>query len=73
MKKFTRRAIDIIAEQKIKSAMQRGEFSNLPGFGKPIVFENEHDPYWWIRQKLKHENLFQNPSVAETKKDEHEN
>jgi hypothetical protein len=30
-----------IAEQRIKEAMQSGEFDNLEGMGKPIVFEDE--------------------------------
>jgi len=29
-----------IAEQKIQEAMERGEFDNLPGKGKPLVFDD---------------------------------
>jgi hypothetical protein len=29
------------AEEKIKEAMEAGEFKNLPGSGKPLVFEDE--------------------------------
>lgn len=30
-----------IAEERIKEALGRGEFANLPGRGKPIVFEDD--------------------------------
>ncbi|SFM40511.1 DnaJ family domain-containing protein [Thermodesulforhabdus norvegica] len=30
-----------IAEERIREAMERGEFDNLPGKGKPIVLEND--------------------------------
>lgn len=30
-----------IAEERIKEAIQRGELSNLPGRGKPLVFEDD--------------------------------
>lgn len=35
----------LIAENKIREAMENGEFDNLPGQGKPIDFsEDEHIP-----------------------------
>ncbi len=30
-----------IAEERIREAMQRGEFDNLPGKGKPVKLEND--------------------------------
>ena len=55
---LTDRAIRIIAEQKILSAIEAGEFDNLPGFGKPAaILDEPYDPYWWIRRKLKREEL----------------
>ena len=52
------RAILIVAENKIRAAIQAGEFDNLPGFGKPIEsIDDPYDPYWWVRQKLKREEL----------------
>ena len=52
------RAIQIIAEQKILVAIDAGEFDNLPGFGKPAAIVDEpYDPNWWIRRKLKREQL----------------
>ncbi len=30
-----------IVEQRIQDALKKGEFDNLPGSGKPLVFEND--------------------------------
>lgn len=38
-----------IAEQRIREALENGEFENLQGRGKPIVFEDES----WIPDDLK--------------------
>ncbi len=34
-------AISAIAENRIQEAMERGEFDNLPGAGKPLVLEDD--------------------------------
>lgn len=39
-----------IAEERIREAMERGEFDNLPGHGKPLPLEERgpfEDPTWW--------------------------
>jgi hypothetical protein len=52
------RAIQIVAENRIRAAMEAGEFDNLPGFGKPSpLIDEPYDPYWWIRRKLTREQL----------------
>jgi hypothetical protein len=52
------RAIQIVAENKIRAAIEAGEFDNLPGLGKPAaIFDEPYDPHWWIRRKLKREQL----------------
>jgi hypothetical protein len=52
------RAMQIIADNKIRAAIAAGEFDNLPGYGKPIESIDEpYDPHWWIRQKLRREEL----------------
>lgn len=33
--------IAILAEQKIRAAIQEGQFDRLPGFGKPLELEDE--------------------------------
>jgi DnaJ-like protein len=55
---LTDRAIQIIADNKIRAAIDAGEFDNLPGFGKPaVIFDELYDPHWWIRRKLQREQL----------------
>src|ERR1700738_2187049 len=39
-----------IADEKIREAMERGEFDNLPGHGKPLRLKERgafEDPTWW--------------------------
>ena len=38
-----------IAEQRIRDAIEKGEFDNLEGMGKPIIFEDET----WIPEDLR--------------------
>jgi hypothetical protein len=57
---LTDRAIQLVAENKIRAAMEAGEFDNLPGLGQPAaIFDESYDPHWWIRRKLKREELQQ--------------
>jgi DnaJ-like protein len=53
-------------ERQIREATERGEFDNLPGAGKPIAdLDRPHDELWWIKQKLRRENLsYLPPTIA---------
>ncbi len=42
-------------DRQIREAMERGEFDNLPGAGKPLELDDSDD--WWIKGKIKRENL----------------
>ncbi|GAA3910402.1 DUF1992 domain-containing protein [Microbacterium invictum] len=45
-------------ETAIQQAMRRGDFDDLPGYGKPIEgLGDHHDPDWWIRRKIQTEKL----------------
>jgi hypothetical protein len=45
-------------ERQIQEAAERGEFDGLPGAGKPIPdLDKPHDELWWVKQKLRRENL----------------
>lgn len=62
---FTDRAIQIVVENKIRAAVEAGEFNNLPGFGKPAaIFDEPYDPHWWIRRKLQRESLAIDPQSS---------
>ena len=56
------RAMQVVAENKLLAAIEAGEFDNLPGFGKPSpLIDEPYDPLWWIRRKLRQENLPADP------------
>ena len=55
---FSERALQIVADNKIRAAIEAGEFDNLPDLGrKSAIIDEPYDPYWWIRRKLKREGL----------------
>lgn len=55
---LTDRAIQILAENKIRAAIEAGEFDNLPGIGQPApIVDEPYDPHWWLRRKLRREQL----------------
>jgi hypothetical protein len=53
-------------EHKIREAAERGAFDNLPGAGKPIPdLDTPHDELWWIRRKLRDEEVaYLPPTIA---------
>jgi DnaJ homologue, subfamily C, member 28, conserved domain len=52
------RALQIVAENKIRAAIEAGEFDHLPGLGKPsAICDAPYDPFWWIRRKLRREQI----------------
>ena len=47
-----------IAEDKLSSAIEQGEFDNLPGLGKPSpLIDQPYHPLWWVMRKLQREQL----------------
>ncbi|MFS0714074.1 DUF1992 domain-containing protein [Microbacterium sp. 2P01SA-2] len=45
-------------ETAILQAIRRGDFDDLPGAGKPIAdLGPHHDPDWWIKRKIREEQL----------------
>ena len=57
-------------ERKIREGMERGEFADLPGHGQPISdIDNPRDELWWLRRKLKREELVVLPPTLQIRKD----
>src|ERR687891_1354881 len=57
-------------ERQIREAMERGEFDNLPGAGKPIPdLDKPHDELWWVKQKLRREQLAYLPPTLAVRKE----
>jgi hypothetical protein len=44
-------------DQQIRRAMERGEFDNLPGAGKPLRLPDRHDPDWWVKSLIEREQI----------------
>jgi hypothetical protein len=43
---------------QIRQAMDRGDFDDLPGHGKPIAdLDGRHDPDWWLKRFVERENI----------------
>ena len=42
---------------QVRQAMERGEFDDLPGAGKPLELPDRHDPDWWVKQLIERENI----------------
>jgi hypothetical protein len=40
---------------QVQQAMERGEFDDLPGTGKPLDLPDKHDPDWWVKQLIERE------------------
>lgn len=56
---------------QVRRAMERGDFENLPGYGKPIEgLGAEHDPDWWLKKLVERERIaVLPPSLALRKED----
>jgi hypothetical protein len=55
---------------QVRQAIERGDFDDLPGAGKPLVLGDTHDPNWWIKKLVERENVaLLPPSVALRKED----
>ncbi|MDQ3707949.1 MAG: DUF1992 domain-containing protein [Actinomycetota bacterium] len=57
-------------DRQIREAQERGEFDNLPGAGKPLPgLHRPYDELWWVRKKLKEENLSYVPPTLQVRKE----
>lgn len=58
---------------QIQQAVARGEFENLPGFGKPIPdLGAEHDPNWWVKKLIERERITVLPPALLMRKEDAE-
>jgi hypothetical protein len=57
-------------DKQIRDAMDRGEFDDLPGKGKPLPnIDQPRDELWWVREKLRRENVQFLPPTMQVRKD----
>ncbi|GGC80644.1 hypothetical protein GCM10011512_04250 [Tersicoccus solisilvae] len=46
-----------LAERRIREAMERGDFDDLPLAGQPLDFSDVDDPQWWIKRWMEREQI----------------
>lgn len=57
-------------DRQIREAQERGEFDDLAGTGKPIPdLHRPYDDLWWVRKKLREEELSVLPPTLQVRKD----
>lgn len=60
-------------DRQIRTAAQRGEFDDLPGSGRPLDdLDRPHDEMWWVKRKLRRENLSYLPPSPALRKEAHD-
>jgi hypothetical protein len=58
--------LESIVERRIREAMERGEFENLPGAGKPIPdLDRPEDELAWVKRWMKREGIDLSKELAE--------
>lgn len=58
---------------QVRQAMERGDFDDLPGAGKPIPDLGEHhDPDWWLKKMVQRENIAVLPPSLQLRKEDAE-
>jgi DnaJ-like protein len=56
--RLSRRMVETVAENRIRQAIEEGQFDDLPGLGKPIPdIDEPYDPAWWIKQWIRREGV----------------
>ncbi|MER6105731.1 DUF1992 domain-containing protein [Streptomyces sp. NPDC001832] len=57
-------------DKQIRDSEQRGDFSQLPGFGKPLdSLDAPYDETWWIKQKMQREGVSVLPPTLALRKE----
>ncbi|MCW2850755.1 MAG: hypothetical protein JWM84_419 [Nocardioides sp.] len=60
-------------DQQIRIAMEKGQFDDLPGAGKPIKdLGASHDPDWWLKKLVERERIAVLPPSLQLRKDDAE-
>ncbi len=58
---------------QLRRAMDRGDFDDLPGAGRPIRDLGEsHDPDWWLKRLVEREKITVLPASLQLRKDDAE-
>lgn len=63
-------AIALLADMHVRRAIERGEFDDLPGSGKPLPMPDRYDPEWWLKNLVKRERLVVLPPSIELRRED---
>ena len=50
---MTHQPFESVQDRLIREAMERGEFDDLPGAGRPLDLSDAEVPDWWVKRKLR--------------------
>ncbi|MCX4537259.1 DUF1992 domain-containing protein [Streptomyces sp. NBC_00841] len=57
-------------DKQIRDSEERGDFSQLPGFGKPLSdIDRPYDEAWWIKAKMQREGVSVLPPALALRKE----
>lgn len=60
-------------DRQIRTAQERGELDDLPGSGRPLAdLDRPHDEMWWVKRKLRREDLSYLPPSLALRKEAHD-
>jgi hypothetical protein len=63
-------AIALLADMHVRNAIERGEFDDLPGSGKPLDLPDHHDPDWWLNNLMVRERLVLLPPSIQLRRED---
>jgi hypothetical protein len=55
---------------QVRQAIDRGDFRDLPGYGKPLHLTGENDPDWWVKQLVEREKVVVAPPSVQLRRDD---
>jgi hypothetical protein len=56
--RLSRRAVELVAENRIREALEAGKFDGLAGLGQPIEdIDEPYDPDWWVKKWIRREGM----------------
>lgn len=56
---------------QIRAAIERGEFDDLPGAGKPLQgIDGTHDPDWWVKKLIEREQISVLPAALALRRED---
>jgi hypothetical protein len=61
---------DTWVDLQVRQAIDRGDFRELPGYGKPLRLTDENDPDWWVKRLIEREKVAVAPPSVQLRRDD---